>query len=67
MLKHELRQVDSAVLAGQSSYFSMLWIHAVAVPSLIRACAPAKVRTPEQETNRGFNGKESLNAVISYE
>ncbi len=38
MLKHERRQVNNAVLAGQSSYFSMVWIHAVAVPS-IRAIA----------------------------
>jgi len=39
MLKHELLRIDSAVLARQSSYFSMLWIHTVAVPSLIRGTA----------------------------
>ncbi len=39
MLKHERRQVDRAVLARQSSYFSMVWLHAVAVPSLIRGTA----------------------------
>ncbi len=35
----ERRQVDGAVLAGQSSYFSMVWLHAVAGPSRLRAIA----------------------------